>query len=129
MLAFYTYFPYAPGGGWEWKFGVGLGIVDEETGVIKTQISLRHLGRRTHEKNWSPYIVEGEIFMITDYDPFIRVIKIGNMTGAFNTHEVYVSFLKTKGWKYGELRGYAIATKTKLTRRLFLRICSFLSSQ
>ncbi|MES2376035.1 MAG: hypothetical protein V4553_05640 [Bacteroidota bacterium] len=105
LLAFYTYFPFKPEGGWLWQFGVGFGIVNEEKGIIEKQLSLRPFAKREHEKNWSPYIFNDELFMITDYDPHVRVIKLGTLDEPYNIQEYYNSSVKTIGWKYGELRG------------------------
>jgi hypothetical protein len=43
--------------------------------------------------------------MITDFDPFLRVIKIDYHGDKVIAEEVYLSSEKTKGWSYGELRG------------------------
>jgi hypothetical protein len=102
LLGFYTYFPFDQNGGWKWEYGVGYGEIDEVSGIIKKQISLRGLSKRVHEKNWSPYMYKNELFMITDLEPYLRVIRIDEKNGA---EEVYLSSEKTEGWVFGELRG------------------------
>jgi hypothetical protein len=104
LLAFYNYLPFQTGGGWKNQYGIGYGVIDIETGIIKNQISLRGLSTRFHEKNWSPYIYHNELFMITDFDPFLRIIKIGHI-GDNVSKEVFLSQVKTKSWEFGELRG------------------------
>jgi hypothetical protein len=105
ILAFYNYLPFQENIGWTLKYGVGYGEVDTQTGTIKNQVSLRSLSKRFDEQNWSPYIFNDELFMVTDFDPFLRVIKIGEIGGFPNFEEVFVSSEKTKGWGFGELRG------------------------
>ena len=103
LLAFYTYFPQISETDWLWQFGVGFGVVDLENFLITNQCSLRHLSKREHEKNWSPYVHDGELFILTDYDPYIRVLKLGFLDTP--AKEIYISPKRTLGWKYGELRG------------------------
>lgn len=104
LLAFYTYFPFNMGE-WTWIYGVGYGEVDLESGMIKNQVSLRDLSRRDNEKNWCPYNYKGELFMLTDFDPFLRVIKIDQIGQANSAKEFFKSAKNTEGWAYGELRG------------------------
>ena len=105
LHAIYTYLPKDNEGGWKWEYGVGIGNVDVESGKIVDQISLRHLSKRKHEKNWCPYLIDGEIFMLTDCDPYVRVISIGKVGGPRNPREIYFARQKTIGWDFGELRG------------------------
>lgn len=105
LLAFYTYLPKIEDGGWSWKFGVGVGKIDLQSGKIIDQISLRHLGRREHEKNWCPYIVDNEIFLLTDYEPLIRIVKLGKIDADWTPEEFYLAKKFTVGWNYGEIRG------------------------
>jgi hypothetical protein len=105
LLALYTYLPQDDAGGWKWEPGVGVGYVDVESGIITSQVSLRGLSKRKHEKNWCPYVVGDEIFLITDFDPYVRVLKLGKVDGEIMPEEVYQSTIRTKGWRYGELRG------------------------
>lgn len=104
LLAFYTYMPKTETG-WIWHFGVGYGEVDAITGVIKNQVSLRSFSKRKEEKNWVPYIYNNEVFVITDFDPFLRILKVRNSRGETDINEIYLSTDKTKGWPYGEIRG------------------------
>jgi|GEM_PF-4543952 len=105
LLALYTYLPYDGDGSWKWEFGVGVGYVDVDSGMIKNQQSLRGLSKRAHEKNWCPYVLGDEIFLITDWDPFLRVLKLGRVDGEIIPEEVFQSTERTVGWEYGELRG------------------------
>jgi len=105
LLAFYTYFPKNQDGGWDWIYGVGMGKVDVESGIIKNQVSLRALSRRLHEKNWVPYIFMNTLFVITDFDPILRIIKVGEVDGAIALEEVFASEAKALAWSYGEVRG------------------------
>ncbi|MES2425906.1 MAG: hypothetical protein V4560_02995 [Bacteroidota bacterium] len=105
LLAFYNYLPFKEKVGWQIKYAVGYGEVDTETGMIKDQVSLRPLSKRYDEKNWSPYIFNDELFMVTDFDPFLRVIKISLAEEPNRSEEVFISTEKTKGWAFGELRG------------------------
>lgn len=105
LLAFYNYLPFTENVGWKIEYAVGYGEVDVETGVIKNQVSLRSLSKRFHEKNWSPYIFNDELFMVTDFDPFLRVIKIEPIGETPHFEEVFMSTERTIGWEYGELRG------------------------
>jgi hypothetical protein len=105
LLAFYNYLPFQENIGWTIKYAVGFGEVDIETGIIKNQVSLRTLSKRFDEKNWSPYIFDGELFMVTDFDPFLRVIKITGIGGQVHFEEISISASKTNGWQFGELRG------------------------
>jgi hypothetical protein len=50
LLAFYTFLPFDDNGGWKWEYVVGYGEVDEESSVIKNQVSMRNLSRRVNEK-------------------------------------------------------------------------------
>lgn len=104
LFAFYTYLPFVEGE-WVWEFGVGFGIVDIERGVIKHQISLRKLGTKEQNKNWIPYFYKNELFLITDFSPFLRIIKIFNKFGKLVLKEYYQSTKETPKWKYGEIRG------------------------
>jgi hypothetical protein len=105
LLAFYNYLPYQEKVGWQIKYAVGYGEVDIETGIIKNQVSLRSLSKRYDEKNWSPYIFKSELFMVTDFDPFLRVIKINLDDKQNGAAEVFSTTKRTEGWTYGELRG------------------------
>lgn len=105
LLAFYTYFPFDEDGGWKWEYGVGFGVVDPEFGIIREQVSLRPLSKRIHEKNWVPYVHKNELFMVTDFDPYLRVIKIDSDNKIYGPEELFMSAEKTPGWEYGEIRG------------------------
>ncbi len=105
LLAFYNYLPLMENGEWRIQYGIGFGEVDIESGIIKNQTSLRGLARRWEEKNWSPYVYGDDLFMVTDFDPFLRVIKISYKNDAIVAGEIYLSTERTVGWKYGELRG------------------------
>jgi hypothetical protein len=111
LLAFYTYLPFDEGGGWKWEYVVGYGEIDEETSTIKNQVSLLNLSKRfnerngSNEKNWSPYLYKNELFMVTDFDPFLRIIKLGEVGGKSEPQEVFLSDKRTNGWEFGELRG------------------------
>jgi hypothetical protein len=111
LLAFYTYMPFNETGGWNWEYIVGFAQVDEETSTLKNHISLRSLSRRfneknfSNEKNWSPYVYGSELYMITDFDPFLRIIKIGAADGKSDPKDMFLSPKRTNGWEFGELRG------------------------
>ncbi|MFD2872288.1 hypothetical protein ACFS5N_07415 [Mucilaginibacter ximonensis] len=64
------------------------GEVDIEAGVIRNQTSLHGLARRWEEKNWSPYVYNDELFMVTDFDPFLRVIKMSYKNDAIVAGEI-----------------------------------------
>lgn len=105
LLAFYTYFPFDGHGGWKWQYGVGCGYVNTKTGLIYNQQSLRGFSKRYHEKNWCPYIVDNEIFLVTDWEPYLRILRLGKIDEVFEISEFYISSDKTAEWSYGELRG------------------------
>lgn len=105
LLAFYNYLPFTETVGWRIQYGIGFGEIDTKTGLIKNQISLRGLAKRWEEKNWSPYIYNDELFMVTDFCPFLRVIKINYNNDAIIAGEIYLSSEESQGWNYGELRG------------------------
>lgn len=105
LLAFYNYHPLNEDGGWHWKYAVGFGVVNIETGLIKDQISLRSLSKRYHEKNWVPYIYNGRLFMITDFDPFLRIIELGQIEEKIELKEVFMDTKRTLPWDFGEIRG------------------------
>jgi len=105
LLAFYNYLPFQENIGWKIIYAVGYGEIDLETGILKNQVSMRGASKRFHEKNWSPYNYQDELFMVTDFDPFLRVIKIDLFNEQSKVTEIFLSPLQTKGWAYGELRG------------------------
>lgn len=104
MIAIYTYLPGNIKDGWVFEYGVGIGIIDLETGVICQQKSLREYARAKHSKNWIPYIHNDDLFLITDFDPYLKILKSQNGVG-FEFQEVYSSTNRTASWNYGELRG------------------------
>jgi hypothetical protein len=105
LLALFTYLPINDIGGWDWRYGVGLGIVDTNSGVIKSYISLRQYSTRYHEKNWCPYIYNDYIYVVTDWYPHVRILEIGQINKPFDIHEVFFSNQKQLEWAYGEIRG------------------------
>jgi hypothetical protein len=105
LLAFYSYLPFQENVGWQIKYGVGYGEVDTEKCIIKNQTSLRSLSKRFDERNWSPYVFNNELYMVTDFDPFLRIIKIGQANGGSALEEIFTATNKTKGWDFGELNG------------------------
>jgi hypothetical protein len=105
LLAFYNYLPFQENIGWQIKSVVGYGEVDTAIGVIRNQTSLRNLSKRMDEKNWSPYVWSGELYMVTDFDPYLRVIKIGRSEITDTQEEIFVATTKTNGWAFGELMG------------------------
>jgi hypothetical protein len=111
LLAFYTYFPFDGNGGWNWEYIVGFAELDIDTSTLKNHVSLRSLSRRfneknfSNEKNWSPYVYKGELYMVTDFDPYLRIIKIGASDENDKPKEIYLSTKRTYGWVFGELRG------------------------
>jgi len=105
LLAFYHYLPRVEEKRWDIIYAIGFGEVDLVSGMIKNQTSLRQLSKRPHEKNWTPYVYNDELFMVTDFDPFLRVIKIDTTVDKLSMEEVYMSDQKTKSWEFGEIRG------------------------
>lgn len=111
LLAFYTFMPFNDRGGWDWEYIVGFAELDVGNSILKNHVSLRSLSRRfngkgfSNEKNWSPYIYKDELFMVTDFDPALRIIKIGHPGGKVKPQEIYLSSIRTKGWEFGEIRG------------------------
>jgi hypothetical protein len=111
LLAFYTYMPFDGSGGWNWEYIVGFAEFDVDTCTLKDHVSLRDLSRRfneknfSNEKNWSPYVYKDELYMVTDFDPFLRIIKIGAAGEKPQPEEVFFSTERTAGWQFGELRG------------------------
>ncbi|RYE54261.1 MAG: hypothetical protein EOP48_12710 [Sphingobacteriales bacterium] len=105
LLAFYTYFPYDEQGGWKWQYGVGVGTVDTSSGLIRDQLSLRPFSKRMHEKNWCAYSFAGELYLVTDYEPFLRILSIESEKINLKIQEYYHHPSKTLGWPYGEIRG------------------------
>lgn len=105
LLAFYNYFPFVESIGWQKEYRVGFGEVDIEKGFIKNQISFSNLSIKNPEQNWVPFVYKNELFMVTDFDPFLRVIKIGLDGSQPVTEEVFTSSIKTVGWDFGHLIG------------------------
>jgi len=105
LLAFYHYLPLVANKRWDIIYAIGFGEVELSSGIIKNQVSLRSLSKRDHEKNWAPYIYDEELYMVTDFDPFLRVIKIDFVGEGVKSKETYISKEKTKSWAFGELRG------------------------
>lgn len=103
-FAFYTYLPYI-NGMWKWEFGVGFGTIDSEKGILTNQLSLRKYGKKGHNKNWIPYFINGELYLITDFAPYLRVLKIFNKSGNLVLSEDYISNIITDEWDYGDIRG------------------------
>lgn len=104
LIAFYTYLPFTEGK-WVWEYSVGFGIVDVDNGIIKHQISLKHLKLQPQSKNWVPFFYKNELFLITDFTPFLRVIKVSNNSGNLVLQQDYLAIKKTESWEYGEIRG------------------------
>ena len=105
LLAFYTYLAGSPEMGWLWMGAVGMGIIDTQTGLITKQQSLRCYGKRIHEKNWTPVEWNGQLFLITDFAPCMRILKALGKLGNFVLSEYYNARIETKSWPFGEIRG------------------------
>jgi hypothetical protein len=103
LLAFYTFLPLDKDGKWAWIYRIGYGEVNVLTGIIENQQSLHMISTRDNEKNWIPYVFKQQLYLITDFEPYLRIINI-DPTKKTNT-EFFLSETKTKGWEFGELRG------------------------
>lgn len=66
---------------------------------------MRGFSKRYHEKNWVPYIVDDDVFLITDWAPHVRILRMGNVNSYFEISEFYLSDNETEGLEYGEIRG------------------------
>ena len=105
LLAFYTYLAGCPEMGWLWMCAVGMGIIDTQTGRIIQQQSFRCYGKRIHEKNWTTIEWNGQLFIITDFAPKIRILEAMGKPGNFVLSEYYNAKIETKSWSFGEIRG------------------------
>ncbi len=105
LLALYTYLPQTGPDKWVWENGIGIGEFDAKNGKLINQQSLRHLANGVQEKNYVPYIHNDTLYIITNFDPKLRIIEVTGDVGFFNFKEFFKSTEKTKGWDFGQLRG------------------------
>ena len=89
----------------DWKYSVGIGIVDISTGLIKNHQSTDSVSTRYNEKNWVPYVFEEELYIITDYEPHLRIVKAEGGAEKFLLKEIYIGEARSGGWQFGEIRG------------------------
>jgi len=104
LMAIYTYLPYVLGK-WVDRFSIGIGVVNIHTGLVLQQQELIHYSKRFHEKNWIPFIENDKLFIITDFDPYFRILEAEGEIGHLVFNEIYLATEKTMGWEYGEMRG------------------------
>lgn len=105
LYCFYNYLPYFKNHGWSPNYLTGFGIVDCSTGIIRDQFSFIVMTSRRVEKNWIPYIYDDTLYVVSDFDPYLRIISIGKCYENYSIKEVYFSQNETISWKYGEIRG------------------------
>lgn len=105
LLALYTYLPKVSQNVWKWQYTVGIGIVDINNGVIIHQKSLRKFSTQEHEKNWIPYIHNNELFIITNWDPFLRILKLSGEIKNFEFLEIPRTKTGNIPWKFGVVKG------------------------
>lgn len=105
LLAFYTFLPKVREAEWNWEYTVGVGIVDLEEGKITNQKSLRKYSNQKHEKNWVPYDYMGELFVITNFQPYVRILKLRGDIKDFEFKEVYLKKNEHLDWSWGAIRG------------------------
>jgi len=105
LLAIYTYLPKTGDNSWVWHNGIGIAEIDINNGLLIHQQSLRGLAKDVHEKNYIPYVYEGELYVMASCDPSMRIIKIEGEIGDFSFREIHNAEFAIKKWRYGQLRG------------------------
>jgi hypothetical protein len=105
LLALYTFLPKNADGEWDWNFTVGIGIVNWLDSKIIRHRSLRGLATQRHEKNWIPYIYNDELFLITNFEPNLRILHLAGNINELEFKEFHFERVNRKSWKYGILRG------------------------
>ncbi len=104
LMAIYTCLPFENGVYID-RFIIGIGVVDVNSGMITHQQELMEYGSRYHEKNWTPLVEEETLYLITDIDPYVRVLIASGNIGNLEFSEIYRSNQYPSEWQYGELRG------------------------
>jgi hypothetical protein len=105
LLAFYNYLPFMENVGWGKRYAVGFGELDTEKGIIKNQIAISSQSKQSNERDWVPFVADNELYMVTDIEPFLRVVKIGSISFPLILEETYLSTQKTQEWAFGKLMG------------------------
>jgi hypothetical protein len=105
LIALYTYLPGNKRDGWKFRYGVGIGEVELKTGTIRNNQSLRIHAAGGHSKNWVPVLTEKDLFLVTDYEPHLKLLRFVSLSDNFDCEKFYCSSRVTKGWKYGQIRG------------------------
>lgn len=105
LFAIYTYLPGDADVGWTLEYGVEIGLVDLNTGVITRQKSLRKYADSKHSKNWIPMEDDGNFYIITDFSPFLRILKTCPFEKKREAYQYHVSENQIPAWNYGEIRG------------------------
>jgi hypothetical protein len=103
LMALYSYLP-KEGDGWLWENGVGIGEIDTARMMLVNQQSLRSLSIDVHEKNYVPYIYNGELYIIANFSPLLRIIKADGEAGNFVFSEQHKGPSKIE-WPFGNIRG------------------------
>jgi hypothetical protein len=105
LLAIYTAFEKIDACHWDWKYHMEIGIVDIETGIISKQSSLKNQSLREHEKNWTPYVSGDFLYIITDFDPNLRILRSTKKNTFLRFKDFYFSDTTALKWDFGEVRG------------------------
>ncbi|MHA4895001.1 hypothetical protein ACXZ1K_09625 [Pedobacter sp. PWIIR3] len=105
LMAIYTYLPKKDSNVWTFQYGLGIGIVDVKTGIISQQTSLRKYTKSLHSKNWIPYIFNDNLYLVTDFEPHVRVLEFKYGKDSFCFSEISLEVNKTGSWAYGQIRG------------------------
>jgi hypothetical protein len=104
LLAIYTYLPKLDTG-WLWENGIAIAEVDLVNGLLIKQQSLRHLALGKHEKNYVPLVHNNELFIITNIEPDLRIIRANGNVGDFIFEEIVNKKTDLQCWRFGQLRG------------------------
>lgn len=101
----YTHLPRIGNSGWSQNYEMGIGTLNIENGLIENQQDLKAFSGRVNEKNWSPYVHQGQLFLITDFDPYLKIGIVQGDVGNLSFGLQYLSNEKSMLWPYGEVRG------------------------
>lgn len=104
LIAIYTCLPHYKKNGWKWTYQIGIGVIETDHGALTKQQNLKKHSTRSNEKNWVPFLYNDQLNLISDYDPYFRVLKVTGKPGNFKFEETFCSS-KVCQWDFGEIRG------------------------
>jgi hypothetical protein len=105
LLAIYAAFERLENSKWDDTYNIEIALVNVETGMLVEQNSLKSLSTRYHNKNWVPYISGEHIYIITDFDPELRILQSIRKYGFSKYQVIFRSETAAIKWEFGELRG------------------------